>query len=124
MIVDSFSNDNKGVLSYTSFVCDKYGISDLKFRDTLARKVRSARKTLKYFGNSRPRIKPLVDTMFYLTLLRFKKRTEILKAKPNLQIDYSIANLIAEHADFKQKHSKPNLDSSFLDAYEVKVLKQ
>jgi hypothetical protein len=75
-------------------------------------------------GNSRPRIKPLVDTMFYLTLLRFKKKTEIQKAKPNLHIDYGIANLIAEHADFKEKHSKPNLDSSFLDDYEAKVLKQ
>ena len=94
------------------------------FMNTLGSKVKSARGTLKYFGNSRPRIKPLVDTMFYLTLLRFKKRTEILKAKPNLHIDYGIANLIGEYADFKQKHSKPNVDSKFLDDYEAKVLKQ
>jgi hypothetical protein len=54
--------------------------------------------------------------------LDFKKKTEIKKAKPNLHIDYGIANLIAEYAVFKRKHSKPNLDSSFLDDYEAKVL--
>jgi hypothetical protein len=123
-VVDSFANDNKGVLSYSSFICDKYGISDLKFRDTLARKVRQARATLKYFGNSRPRINRLVDTVFLRCLLDFGKKTEIIKAKPHLHIDYAIANLIAEYADFKKKHSTPNLSSEFLDDYEAKVLKQ
>jgi hypothetical protein len=121
MIADSFSNDNKQVLSYSLQLCEKYGLNKV-FGDSLGRKVKSARATLKHFGNSRPRIKRLVDTMFYLTLLRFEKKTEIKKAKPNLRIDYGIANLIAEHADFKEKHSKPNLDSSFLDDYEAKVL--
>ncbi|MGA2681033.1 MAG: hypothetical protein ABSF44_04445 [Candidatus Bathyarchaeia archaeon] len=121
-VVDSFANDNKSVLSYSSFICDKYGISDPVFREALARKVRQARATLKYFGNSRPRIRPLVDTVFFRCLLRFKKRTEIQKAKPNLHIDYGIANLIAEDAVFKKKHSTPNLDSSFLDDWEDRVL--
>jgi hypothetical protein len=122
MIVDSFSNDNKQVLSYSLQLCEKYGIASPVFRDSLGRKVRSARATLKHFGNSRPRIKPLVDTVFFLTLLDFKKKIEIKKAKPNLRIDYGIANLIAEYAVFKRNHSKPNLDSSFLDDYEAKVL--
>jgi hypothetical protein len=124
MIVDSFSNDNKQVLSYSLQLCEKYGISDVVFKNRLGSKVRSARATLKHFGNLRPRIRPLVDTMFYLTLLRFKKKTEIKKAKPNLHIDYGIANLIADDVLFKRKHSTPNLDSGFLDEYEARVLKQ
>jgi len=75
MIVDSFSNDNKQVLSYSLQLCEKYGIASPVFRDSLGRKVRSVRSTLKHFGNSRPRIKPLVDTAFFLTLLDFKKKT-------------------------------------------------
>ncbi|MGA3112331.1 MAG: hypothetical protein ABSE15_09940 [Candidatus Bathyarchaeia archaeon] len=123
-VVDSFANDNKAVLSYSSFICDKYGISDIVFRETLARKVRQARATLKYFGNSRPRINRLVDTVFFRCLLDFGKKTEIKKAKPNLHIDYAIANLIVEQALFKKNHSTPNLSSKFLDDYEAQVLKQ
>jgi hypothetical protein len=122
MIVDSFSNDNKQILSYSLHLCEKYGIVSPVFKNSLGTKVRSSRAALKHFGNSRPRIKPLVDTAFFLCLLDFKKKTEIKKAKPNLHIDYGIANLIAEYAVFKRKHSKPNLDSSFLDDYEAKVL--
>ena len=122
MIVDSFSNDNKQVLSYSSQLCEKYGIVSPVFKNSLGAKVTSSRAALKHFGNSRPRIKRLVDTVFFLTLLDFKKKTEIKKAKPNLHIDYGIANLIADYAVFKRKHSTPNLDSSFLDDYEAKVL--
>lgn len=122
MIVDSFSNDNKQVLSYSEQLCEKYGIESPVFKDTLGRKVRQARANLKYFGNARPRIKPLVDTVFFRCLLDFKKKTEIKKAKPNLHIDYAIANLIAEYALFKKNHSTPNLSSKFLDDYEARVL--
>ncbi len=122
MVVDSFTTDNKAVLVSAERLCEKYGITDVVFKNSLGSKVRLARATLKHFGNSRPRIKPLVDTVFFLTLLDFKKKTEIKKAKPHLRIDYGIANLIAEYTVFKRKHSKPNLNSSFLDAYEAKVL--
>jgi hypothetical protein len=122
MIVDSFSNDNKQVLSYSLQLCEKYGIVSPVFKNRLGTKVRSARAALKHFGNSRPRIKPLVDTVFFLTLLDFKKKTEIKKAKPHLRIDYAVANLIGDYADFREKHREPNLDSSFLDDYEAKVL--
>ena len=94
------------------------------FKNSLGSKVRATRATLKHLGNLRPRIKRLVDTVFFLTLLDFNKKTEIKKSKPFLRIDYGIANLIAEYSVFKRTHSELNLDPSFLDDYEAKILKQ
>ncbi len=123
MIVDSFTNDNKAVLVYAYRLCEKHGIENQAFKNSLGTNVIQGRKILKEFGNSRPRIKPFVDTVFYLTLLDFKKGPEIKRVKSHLQIDYSIANLIRDYQYFKINHSKPNSDSSSLNIHEAKCLK-
>jgi hypothetical protein len=123
MIVDSFTNDNKSVLVYAYHLCEKHGIENQAFKNSLGTNVIQGRKILKQFGYSRPRIKPLVDTVFYLTLLDFKKGPEIKRVKPHLQIDYSIGNLIDDHRYFKFVHSKPNYDPSSLNIREAKCLK-
>ena len=123
MIVDSSTNDNKGVLVYACHLCEKHGIENQAFKNSLGTNVVQGRKILKQFGYSRPRIKPLVDTVFYLTLLDFKKGPEIKRIKPHLQIDYSIANLICDYRYFKINHSNPNPNASSLNIREAQCLK-
>lgn len=124
MIVDSYTNDNKGVLIAAYRLSEKYGIESQTFKNTLGTNVLQARKLLKEFGNSRPRITPLVETVFYLTLLDFKKVPEIRRIKPSLKnIDLNIANLIYDYRNFKLDHKKPNFNPANLNVYEKRCLK-
>jgi hypothetical protein len=129
MIVDSYANDSKSVLVSANRLCEKHGIESQTFKNSLGTNVIQARKLLKEFGNSRPRITPLVETVFYLTLLDFKKIPEIKRIKPCLKnIDLSIANLIYDYRNFKRDHKnpdgsfKPNSNPSNLNIWEKRVL--
>ena len=121
-VVDSFTTENKPILNYAEQLCNKYGIEDKTFKGALGLKIRKARSTLKSLGNSRPRLRPIADTIFFVCLLDFKKRHELMQAKPYLMIDANIFNLLCDYRLFKLRHAKPNYDRALLYAYEKQAL--
>jgi hypothetical protein len=119
---DAFTVENKAIFTYASQLCIKYGVEDKTFKDSLGIKIRSMRITLKFLGNSRPRLKPIADTAFYLCLLDFKKKAELDRAEPYLKVDANIFNLIGDWKLFKINHAKPNYDRTLLEAYKKRSL--
>ena len=67
-------------------------------------------------------MRPLVNSVFYLCLLDFKKKRVIKRAKPYLKIELNLLNLLCDFRLFRIHHEKPNYDTAFLNAYEKRCL--
>jgi hypothetical protein len=121
ILASSDTSDLKNALTYGLDLCKRYGF-DRKDRDqalfnTVGHEIRLMKHQLKVQRRHVPE-KRLVETVFYICLLRFDKTGVAVKAKSELDIDMGLVNYYEDYKAFLRTHDKVNSSSVLLNVFE------
>jgi hypothetical protein len=115
----------KTALSRGLKLCRIYGFDntdrDQAFYNTVGNEIRSMKRLVKLLRRKHVSEAQLVDTVFYLCLLKFDKKTVAQKAKAELNINKSLANLYFDFKDFLASHQEDKTSSGLLELVEQAV---
>lgn len=119
---------SKSALSYGSKLCHDYGF-DMKNRDhTLLDTVGHEIELMKSLVKNQPSLripeKRLVETVFYICLLKCGKQNAAFRAKHELSVDLPLVNFYFDFADFRKAHERLSFSGVRLDALEQLVSKE
>jgi hypothetical protein len=122
MLASALPSDLKNALEYGLSLCAKYGF-DRKDRDqalfhTVGHDIRVVKQLVKSLHKRHIPESQLVETVFYIDLLKFKKNTAAAKAKSELNINKALFNLYFDFKDFLSAHEEDNHSSTMLNVLE------
>lgn len=111
----------KRALEYGLKLCEKYGFNrkdkDQAIYNTVGHEIRSIKRQLKTQHRHVPE-KRLVETIFYICLLRFDKNGVAVRARSELDINFALVNYYADYKEFLRTHDKLNGSKLLLSAVE------
>jgi hypothetical protein len=122
MLASALPSDLKNALEYGLSLCAKYGF-DRKDRDqalfnTVGHDIRVVKQLVKSLHKRHIPESQLVETVFYICLLKFKKNTAAVKAKSELNINHALFNLYFDFKDFLVAHENDDNSSTMVSVLE------